>query len=694
MTVKLEKFTTSSGLPYPLGATCNSQGTNFSIHCPKASSLDLLLFENVHSSQPFQTITLQATEHRTATYWHVFLEKCHQGQIYAWRARGPRDPEKKLFFDGDKVLLDPYAKAICGQEKYSRSAAKAVGDNCARALRSVVVDPSQYDWQGDQPLPAPNGREIIYEMHVSGFTKSPSSGLDESLSGTYKGLIEKISYLQELGITAVEFLPVHEYDSQDAPKDLANFWGYSTLGFFAPHRQYSSDQSPVGPVNEFRDLVRELHKAGIRVILDVVFNHTSEAGIDGPTLGWRGLDAAGYYILNNEPSVFSDFTGCGNTFNCNSPTAMKLVLDSLRYWVREMHVDGFRFDLASAMTRDVTGTPMSNPPLIAAINSDPELAGCTLIAEAWDAAGLYQVGSFPGDRFSEWNGPFRDIGRSFWRGDDHTIENLMARLVGSPDLMNDGKAVPSQSINFLTCHDGFSLWDLVSYEKKHNLKNKEENRDGSNHNISCNHGQEGPSSDKNINELRHRQIRNFFCLLMLSHGTPMFYMGDEVGQSKDGNNNPWCQDNELNWFDWNLVKEQKPLLKFVQSLIFEAKNIGKLSDDRFWSASSDDFRGDITWHGLKPGLPDWTPTSHCLAFEISPGADGRRILVLFNASDQSQIFELPELPKNLAWDVVLTTSKPGLQGPDSCEKGTEPLLQEILLSPKSTMVLQIQLPIV
>ena len=677
----------SPGTAAPLGATCLNEGVNFSIHSPAAQSLDLLLFDQAEAPLPSRTINLQAQTNRTATYWHVFVPNCGHGQVYAWRARGSQTNTQGHRFDGDKVLLDPYGRAVTGNKIYQRSTARSQGDNCIHSLRSVVVDNSIYDWQGDQPLAAPKGREVIYEMHASGFTRSPSSGLAENLRGTYAGFIQKIPYLQKLGITAVELLPVHQFDDQDAPEGLENFWGYSTISFFAPHAPYSSDSSPCGPVDEFRDLVKALHQAGIRVILDVVYNHTSEAGVPGPVLSWRGLDNAGYYLLDEYKTGFADYTGCGNTINANGPVAHRMILDSLRYWVQHMHVDGFRFDLASAMTRGSDGQPMEFPPLIQAINSDPMLASTTLIAEAWDAAGLYQVGSFPGDRFAEWNGPFRDHGRAFWRGDDHTIENIMGRIVGSPDLMTAPDEVPSNSINFITCHDGFCLNDLVSYEQKHNLENKENNRDGSDNNLSCHHGQEGPTTDANIDGLRLRQIRNFLCLLFLSHGTPMLLMGDEVRHSRQGNNNPWCQNNDLNWFNWDLVQENAGLLRFTRKLIELARNLDSLADDRFWSATSPELKGDITWHGVTPGKPDWTSESHCIAYCLAPGSDGQEVLVLFNASSQDQEFTLPNDPPSDLWNIVINTAESSPDDFNSFNNEKKGIAGIISLPTKSTLVL-------
>ncbi len=675
------------GSSTPLGATCKNEGVNFSVYCPNAIGLDLLLFDHPNDPTPAHTLFLDPHTNRTAAYWHVFVPGCSHGQVYAWRATGPHQPEKGLRFHGDKVLLDPYGRAVTGWDIYDRAAARARGQNMAHALRSVVVDNARYDWEGDQPLPGPAGREVIYEMHVSGFTKSPTSGLPTPLRGTYAGFMTKIPYLKELGITAVELLPVHQYDHQDAPEGFTNFWGYSSVGFFAPHHSYSSNQSPCGAVDEFRDLVKALHRAGIRIILDVVYNHTTEAGDDGPVISWRGLANKDYYLLEQPHSTFADFTGCGNTIHANGAVASRMIIDSLHYWVQEMHVDGFRFDLASAMTRAADGKPMATPPLFEAINSDPVLAGTTLIAEAWDAAGLYQVGSFPGDRFAEWNGPFRDHARAFWRGDAGTIENLMGRIVGSPDLMSAPNEVPSHSINFITCHDGFCLNDLVSYDRKHNLENGEDNRDGSNNNLSFNHGIEGPTNDADIDDLRLRQIRNFLVLLFLSHGTPMMLMGDEIRQTRHGNNNPWNQDNQRNWLDWDLVSKNSHLLRFVKQLINFSSGLDILKEDRFWFATNSEKAGDITWHGLVPNQPDWSAQSRCIAYSLNTPEGIPELMVLLNASETEQAFTLAQPPADLRWHRVINTALPA---PDEIKDFREaPLVVEkkVFLDSKSALVM-------
>ena len=662
-----------TGIPAPLGATVLSAGVNFAVFTKYAEAVQLLLFDGPEDPAPSRVVDLDPGVNRTNYYWHVFVPHLGPGQTYAWRVKGPVRPEGGHRFDGQKVLLDPYGLAVTGQDIYDRQAAREPGDNCAHALRNVVVDMAAYDWEDDQPLQPPRGREVIYEMHVAAFTAHPSSGVAEHLRGTYAGLMEKIDYLKELGVTAVELMPVHHFDVQDAPAGLTNYWGYSSVAWFAPHAPFSSDRSAAGPVDEFRDMVKALHKAGIRVILDVVFNHTAEGGADGPVISWRGFENSAYYMLEEDRSQFADFTGCGNTVNANHSIVRRLIQDSLRHWVREMHVDGFRFDLAAALARGENGEPMANPPVLWAIESDPSLAGTRMIVEAWDAGGLNMVGSFTGERFDVWNGPFRDAVRGFLRGDEDTIETLMARIVGSPDLFSKPKDRPFVSVNFVTCHDGFSLRDLVSYRKKYNDANGEQDRDGAKENLSWNCGVEGPTDKADIAALRDRQVRNFLCLLMLSHGTPMLWMGDETGHTRQGNNNPWCQDNELNWFDWDLVNSNSGLVRFTRELIRFTGSVDILQANRFWSATNPDHDGDISWHGTQPNQPDWTPGSHSLAFTLEQPITGRHVHAMLNAGDLDLEFELPAAPAGMGWAKVIDTSLPsprditGLEGASSVE---------------------------
>jgi glycogen operon protein len=423
-----------TGQSFPLGATVLSGGVNFSVFSRQATRVELLLFESGTATEPTRVIDLDARTHRTYHYWHVFVPGIGSGQIYAYRASGPFDPAHGLRFDQEKVLLDPYGRAVVVPDAYSRQLASRRGEDHATAMKSVVVDTSQYDWEGDAPLQRPFATTVIYEMHVAGFTRHPNSGVAAELRGTYAGMIEKISYLQDLGITAVELLPVFQFDRQDCPPGLVNYWGYSPVSFFAPHESYSSRRDPLGPVDEFRDLVKALHRAGIEVILDVVYNHTAEGNAGGPILCFRGLANEVYYILEEDRAQYANYSGTGNTLNANQPIVRRMILDSLRYWVAEMHVDGFRFDLASILARDETGCPLENPPVLWDIESDPVLAGTKLIAEAWDAAGLYQVGSFIGDSWKEWNGRFRDDIRGFVKGDTGAVRALAQRVLGSPDI--------------------------------------------------------------------------------------------------------------------------------------------------------------------------------------------------------------------------------------------------------------------
>jgi glycogen operon protein len=618
-------------------------GVNFSVFAKHAALVELLLFDE-GATAPSRTIPLDRKGHRTYHYWHAFVPDLAPGQTYGYRAHGPFAPERGLRFDREKLLLDPYGLAVVVPEGYDRDAARRPGDNAMVAMKSVVIDPARYDWEGDQPLRRPFGETVIYEMHVNAFTRHPSSGVPSAKRGTYAGLIEKIPYLQDLGITAVELLPVFHFDSEDAPPGRVNYWGYQPISFFAPHAAYSSRQDPIGVLDEFRDMVKSLHRAGIEVILDVVFNHTTEGGQDGPTLCYRGLANDFYYILEIDRSRYADYSGCGNTLNANQPIVRRLIQDSLRYWVTEMHVDGFRFDLASILSRDEAGRPLPNPPVLWDIESDPLLAGTKLIAEAWDAAGLYQVGSFVGDTWQEWNGRFRDDVRRFLKGDDGSVPCLAARLMGSPDIYSHKDREAEQSINFVTCHDGFTLNDLVSYNSKHNEANGENNRDGSNDNLSWNCGVEGPTDDAAIEALRNRQIRNFLSLVMLSAGTPMLLMGDEVRRTQRGNNNPYCQDGDINWFDWRLLEKHAGIHRFVRDLIALRQqrdlvaNVDRLSLNQLLA------RATIEWHGVALHRPDWGEHSHSLAFTLRSLQARYLLHGMLNAYWEPLTFELPPVP--------------------------------------------------
>ena len=632
------------GTSFPLGATIFPDGVNFSLFSRDATGVELLFFDRAGDGRPARTIALDPGRNRTYHYWHAFIPGIGAGQLYGFRVAGPREPWRGYGFDPDKLLFDPYGRALAVPAGYSRRAASEPGDNLATAMKSVVADPRGYDWEGDAPLKRPFSRTVIYELHVAGFTRHPSSGVAAGKRGTYAGLIEKIPYLRELGVTAVELLPVFQFDPQDAPQGLPNYWGYSPVSFFAPHAAYSSRTDPLGPVEEFRDMVKALHRAGIEVILDVVFNHTAEGGKGGPTLCYRGLANNFYYMLEADGSTCANYSGCGNTLNANTPIVRRLIIDSLHHWVREMHVDGFRFDLASILARDERGRPLENPPILWDIETDPAMAGIKLIAEAWDAAGLYQVGSFIGDSWKEWNGRFRDDVRGFLRGDPGTISRFASRLVGSPDLYGHEEREPEQSINFITCHDGFTLNDLVSYERKHNEANGEGSRDGTDYNLGWNCGVEGPTSDPAIETLRNRQVKNFFVLNLLALGAPMLLMGDEVRRSQGGNNNAYCQNNETSWFDWDLLGRHADVHRFVRLLIAGRLQRDIALADPALTLNQILGQARLEWHGVSLRKPDWGEDSHSLA--LTAWTLSRRVAfhLMINAWREPLAFELPPAP--------------------------------------------------
>ena len=624
----------------PLGASVVPGGVNFSLFSRNASRVELLFFDRGDDARPTRVIDIDASQ-RTRDYWHVFVPGAGPGQLYAYRVHGPFDPQRGMRFDAEKILLDPYGRCVVVPKGYSRAVASLPGDNTAMAMKNVVVDSSSYDWEGDAPLHRPAVRSIIYEMHVRGFTRHPSSGVSREKRGTYAGVIEKISYLQQLGITAVELLPVFQFDPQSAPAGLVNYWGYQPISFFAPHSGYSSHQDACGPIDEFRDMVKALHRAGIEVILDVVFNHTAEGDHDGPTLSFRGLENGVYYSLEKDRSRYANYSGTGNTLNANHPVVRRMIVDSLRYWVQEMHVDGFRFDLASILNRDEAGRLMPSPPVLWDIDSDPVLAGTKLIAEAWDAAGLYQVGSFPGHNWREWNGRFRDDVRSFFRGDENMVGRFADRLIGSPQIYGHKAREAEQSVNFVTCHDGFTLNDLVSYNQKHNEANGEQGLDGTDDNRSYNWGVEGPSDDPAIEALRNRQVKNFLAVTMISLGLPMILMGDEMRRTQRGNNNAWCHDDEISWLDWDLIAKHADVLRFVRLLNRHRLMREEGTTDSRLSLNELLQKGSYAWHGVKRGAPDWGRNSHTLAVSMSCPAHDLIFYLILNAYWEPLEFELP-----------------------------------------------------
>lgn len=643
------------------GAKPDAEGVNFSIFTRHASNVELFLFETAKSKKPFQIIKLDKEINRTFYSWHIYVIGLPKGTWYTWRIDGPKEPkEAGLHFDKEKHLIDPWARVV-SDINWDRQAACNPGDNMQTSMRAMVVDDTDYDWEGDIPLRISSEKSIIYEMHVGGFTRHPSSKVKNP--GTFLGLIEKIPYLQELGITHVELLPVMAFDEQDVPRGtsalgLHNYWGYSTHSFFSPHPGYCVTPEQGTHANEFRDLVKALHKAGIGIILDVVYNHTSEAGVGGPIINFRGIGENIFYHHDSEDkSILHDYTGCGNTVNANHPLVASFITSSLEYWVREMHVDGFRFDLASALARGEGGVVLEDPPVLWSIELSEQLSQTKLIAEAWDAAGLYQVGSFPGHRWAEWNGMYRDVLREFLRGDKGKIKELATRISGSSDLYEHQDGLPINSVNFITCHDGFTLIDLFSFNQKHNHANGEESRDGCNNNISSNSGVEGATDDIAVNGFRKQQAKNAFALLLLSEGVPMILAGDEVLNSQNGNNNGYCQDNETTWINWGMMSKNADMLRFVKSMISLRKRHNSIMRRRFLTGNIIKERGikDISWHGSKLNSPQWEdPNAQLLALTLA-GIDEPDLHIIINMSHQNTICELPEI-KGKVWCLSVDTS--------------------------------------
>jgi isoamylase len=679
----------SVSTPYPLGATVGPKGTNFSIFSVSAHGMQIVLFDHADDIAPIRTIDFDPVRDRTSHYWHIFLPGIGPGQLYGYRADGPSDPASGQRFDPEKVLLDPYGKSVSVGRNYSRAAACVAGDTAAKCMKSVVADPSLFDWEDDRPINRLYRDTVIYELHVAGFTRDPSSGLDESHRGTYLGVMDKIPYMQSLGITAVELLPVFQFDASDAPPGLTNYWGYQPISFFAPHLAYGTNsKDPIACLDEFRTMVKALHRAGIEVILDVVYNHTAEGNEHGPTLCLRGLENSFYYMLGTDKATYADFTGTGNTLQANQSVVKRLILDSLRYWVSEMHVDGFRFDLASIFSRDDSGKPILNAPIIWEIDSDPVLAGTKLIAEAWDSGGLYQVGSFGHDKWKEWNGTYRDDVRSFVKGDPGTAWNLHERLLGSPDIYAVGDRPTGQSINYITCHDGFTLNDLVSYNSKHNDANGSHNQDGTEANLSWNCGVEGPSRNPDIEYLRIRQIKNFFALTLLSVGTPMLMMGDEVRRTQQGNNNAYCMDNKISWFDWNLCKTNTELLRFVQQIIQIRLRFDQGTTGIPITLEAYLRNAHIEWHGTTLHHPDWSKDSHSIAVSLHNHALNQVRYIAINCFWKPLEFELPTFTDaSSRWVRMIDTS---LRTPSDIAKvgeGSEINVPKYVVNPHSIMML-------
>jgi glycogen operon protein len=655
-------YATRAGVRYPAGVRAEADGVNFSIFSRHATHVELLLFETADSPEPFQAIALDPAFNKTFFAWHIFVQGLPPGTWYGWRMDGPGDTRNTgLRFDRDKLLLDPWARVV-GQSLWDRRAAIRPGGNIGKAMRCQVVA-DDYDWEDDEPLTIPFEQAIIYELHVGGFSRHPSSGARHP--GTFSALIDKIPYLKALGITHVELMPIMAFDEQDIPDSTAalgleNYWGYSTHSFFSPHPHYCVTPEQGTHQQEFRDLVKALHHAGIGVILDVVFNHTAEGNEAGPTINFKGFGSSVFYHLDaDDKRRFRDYTGCGNTVNCNHPIVASFIINCLEYWVREMHVDGFRFDLASALARGEDGAPLHDAPVLWGIELSEQLAATKLIAEAWDAAGLYQVGSFPGYRWAEWNGRYRDIVRRFVRGDAGIISEVATRLSGSADFYQPQHRLPINSINFITCHDGFTLYDLFSYEHKHNQANGENNRDGHDDNLSVNCGVEGETSDAQIQALRRQLARNSVTILLMSQGVPMLLSGDEVLRTQQGNNNSYCQNNELAWFDWELTDSNADMLYFVQQMIALRRRHPALMRRRFLSGNPTGERGlpDISWYGSDGEAPDWhNPDARVLGYTLAAvDAQESDLHVMMNMSDNSIQIRLPVIAARL-WHLAVDTA--------------------------------------
>ena len=690
------------GRPETLGAVITQGGVNFAVYSRDAVSVTLFLFEKDASERPAKSFELDPVKNKTGDIWHIEIGGIGEGALYLYKIDGPYDPTKGFRFNKHKYIFDPYAKAFSKGSvflSYNNLHARGFVDNAGGEVLDLsnfpkcVVVKDDFDWEGDRPLNYPLEKTVIYETHVKGFTANTNSKVTDGTGGTYAGFTKKTDYLKQLGVTAVELLPVFEFDENENgnvnPKTggrLVNYWGYSTIGFFAPKTSYAFDKTPGGAVKEFKQMVKELHKAGIEVILDVVYNHTAEGNEHGYTFGLRGLQNDVYYHLpQGEKQYYMNYSGCGNSVNCNHPVVQNFILDSLRYWVLNMHVDGFRFDLASILTRASNGSPVPQdfPSITAAISQDPVLSKTKIIAEPWDCAGLYQLGGFPGgdkNRWSEWNGRFRDDIRRFIRGDENAATAAATRIAGSSDCYNHSGRKPTASINFITAHDGFTLNDLVTYNYKHNEENGEQNRDGSDDNLSYNHGFEGECSNPKIEALRIKKIKNFLIYLFVSQGVPMLLGGDEMRRTQNGNNNAYCQDNALSWMDWSLQEKNADLVRFTSNLINLRKNHRVFCRSNFFSDSYEKgFVPEISWFDMNAKNPDWTKQKRFLAFKLSGSlkdglAPDNDFYIATNTDIYDLTITLPALPADKKWYLVADTAMPCPQ--DIFEEGKEELLNE------------------
>lgn len=641
----------------PFGATLQNTGVQFSVFSRSATAMRLLLYNKVHDREPAEIIDFDRDTDRWGDVWSLNVPGIDKGQLYHFQASGPWDPEHGHRFDSNARLIDPYAQALAGEFQKSE-------DGILRPPKCVVID-DEFDWDGDRHLRHDISESVIYEMHVRGFTKSRTAKVEAG--GSYLGVIEKIPYLQSLGVTAVELMPVNEFPIRDIygkKLERPNYWGYDPMAFFSPHRGYAHSKEPGAQVREFKEMVKALHRAGIEVILDVVFNHTCEGNENGPTLSFKGLENQVYYILS-EGQHFSNYSGCGNTINGNHPVVREMIFHCLRHWVHNYHIDGFRFDLASILSRDRTGNLIANPPMVELIAEDPLLADTKIIAEAWDAAGAYQVGSFGNHRWAEWNGRYRDDVRGFWRGDAGTLGALATRLSGSSDLYEHDGRPPFCSINFITSHDGFTMNDLVSYKEKHNEANGENNCDGDNHNISDNYGAEGPSRKKSIRTVRTRQIKNMLATLLLSQGVPMLVSGDEIRRTQKGNNNAYCQDNDVSWFNWNLVEKNADMLRFVQTLIQFRKEQPTVRRKSYLTGMPDEGRmiPDVSWYAPDGSHLEWSQKELAMVAYIAapsraddPAGLGRDMVLMFNSTGQPREYVMPEIGRGTQWNLFLDTA--------------------------------------
>lgn len=678
-TDKYEDFSIRPGKPLPFGATLVPGGVNFSVYSRYATRCELVLFKK-HEKEPYAIIPFPDSYRIGNTFTMVVFDLDIENIEYAYRMDGPNNFQQGHWFNKDKYLMDPYSKAVGGRDVWGEEP----DWSDPYPFRSRII-PDDFDWEGEKPLEIPMRDLIIYEMHVRGFTRHPSS--KTKYPGTYAALREKIPYLKELGVNCVELMPIFEFDEfensrvlEATGQRLMNYWGYSTVGFFAPKAGYAASGKYSMQVDEFKALVKELHKNNIEVILDVVFNHTAEGNENGRYISFRGMDNKTYYMLTPE-GYYYNFSGCGNTMNCNNPIVRNMILDCLRYWTSEYHIDGFRFDLATILGRNQDGSPMHNPPLLETLAFDPVLGKVKLIAEAWDAGGLYQVGSFPSwGRWAEWNGKYRDDVRKFIKGEMGQVGRLTQRIEGSPDLYDFYFRGTCASINFITCHDGFTLMDMVSYNGKHNEANGEGNGDGTNDNDSWNCGWEGETDDEGINFLRKKQIKNALSILLISRGIPMLLSGDEFGNTQYGNNNAYCQDNEISWLNWDLLEKNKDLLNYAKGIIAFRKAHPILKSRDFYNDDRPDTSGypELSWHGTRVWNADFSGTSRCIAVMFcgrGQNVEGKDdfIYVAMNSHWESHDFELPRLPDNMKWNVFANTDMPS--GHDIYQSGKETLLE-------------------